>query len=126
VSALSLRRPSRHSTHDFDWSVASRISYVLWRRKSWTGGVIVRARAFWHHVVRGYRYEICGECGRPVDQVWVAGNQLWRDVMGHDGGLLCIPCFNRKLEKHGCFVRWIPTVEEDATRPQGRVAQASN
>jgi hypothetical protein len=71
-------------------------------------------------VVRGYRDEICGECGRPVDQVWLASDALWRDVMGHEGGLLCIPCFEKKA---GRFVRWIATVEEDAARPQGRAAQ---
>ena|ERR1700754_831261 len=108
MPALSLRRPLRRSIPDFEWPVASRISYVLWRR-SWTGGWAARSRAFWHHVVRGYRYEICGECGRPVKQVWVTDDQLWLDVMGHEGGTLCIPCFDAELERRGLLVTWRPT-----------------
>jgi hypothetical protein len=113
---LSLRRPSRRATTDLDWSVGSRISYVLWRRKSWTGGLTARARAFWHHVVRGYDYEVCGECGRPVNQTWLTDDQTWIDVMGHEGGLLCLRCFDGKLERPGRMVRWVPTIE-DAARP---------
>jgi hypothetical protein len=114
MPALPSRRPSR----DLDWPVASRISYVLWRRKSWTGGLTPRVRAFWHHVVRGYGYEVCGDCGRPVNQAWVADDQAWIDVMGHEGGLLCIPCFDKKLEGSGRLVRWTPTTDEDAARPE--------
>lgn len=112
MPAQSPRPCSRRATRDFDWPVGSRISYVLWRRKSWTGGLTTRARAFWHHVVRGYGYEVCGECGRPVDQAWVANDQLWIDVMGHEGGLLCIPCFDKELSQSGRFVRWVPTMEK--------------
>lgn len=117
MSALPLR---------FDWPMGSRISYVLWRRTSWSGGLVARGRAFWHHVVRGYRYETCGECGRPIEQAWVAADALWLQVMPTSGGLLCISCFDRKVEKSGRFVRWIPTVGEDAARPKGRAAQGSN
>lgn len=113
----SLPRVRRRASSDLDWSVGSRISYVLWRRKSWTGGLSARARAFWHHVVRGYDYEVCGECGRPVSQTWLTDDQLWIDVMGHEGGLLCIRCFDGKLERPGRMVRWVPTIEEDAARP---------
>ena len=109
MSVLSLRRPLRRSIQDFDWPVASRISYVLWRR-SWPGGFAARARGFWHHVVRGYRYEICGECGRPVGLVWLADDQLWLDVMGHEGGMMCIPCFDAELESRDVFVSWRPTL----------------
>jgi hypothetical protein len=115
---LSLRRPALRASRDLNWPVGSRISYVLWRRKSWTGGSTARARGFWHHVVRGYDYEVCGECGRPVDQAWLTDDQQWIDVMGHEGGLLCIPCFDRKLEKPGRLVRWLPIIEEDAARPE--------
>lgn len=125
MPALPLRLPARRSRRDLAWPVASRISYVLWRRKSWTGGLTARARAFWHHVVCGYRYEICGECGRPVEQVWVAADSLWLQVMPDSGGLLCISCFDGKLEKSGHFIRWTPTVEEDAARPKGRAAQGA-
>ena len=103
---------------DFDWPLASRISYVLWRRTSWTGGFAARAHAFWHHVVRGYAYEICGECGRPVEQVWLADDPLWLEVMGHEGGLLCIPCFDAELEERGLFVRWKPIVKGRRRGPQ--------
>jgi len=124
MSVLSLRRPSRRSIRDFDWPVGSRISYVLWRR-SWTGGFVARARGFWHHVVRGYRYETCGECGRRIEQAWVADDVLWLQVMPDSGGLLCVSCFDSKVEETGRFVRWIPTVDQDAARPQGRAAQGA-
>jgi hypothetical protein len=91
----------------FDWSIASRCSYVLWR-KTFTGGWKARARAFWHHAIRGYRYEICGECGRPVDVVWTADDELWLEVVGQPGGLLCIPCFDTKVERSGLFLCWTP------------------
>jgi hypothetical protein len=108
VPALSLRRPLRRSTPDFGWPFVSRISYVLWRRR-WKGGLTARARAFWHHVVRGYRYEICDECGRPVGLVWLAADDLWLEVSGTKAGVRCISCFNTELEKRGVFVSWRPT-----------------
>lgn len=109
MPALPLRLSARRSRRDFDWPVFSRISYVLWRRK-WSGGLTARARAFWHHVVRGYRYEICRECGRPVGLVWLAPNDLWLAVFGTEAGIRCIPCFNAELESRGVYVSWRPTL----------------
>lgn len=108
-----------------EWPVHSRLSYALWR-KSYTGGLAARARAFWHHVVRGYGLETCGNCGRQVEAAWLADSDLWREIMGHDGGLLCIRCFDGELARRGRFARWIPNIGEDAARPQGRAAQGSN
>lgn len=93
----------------FPWSLPIRASYALWR-KNYTGGIVARLRAFWHHVVRGYRYEVCGECGRPVEQVWNAPDELWQEVMGWPGGLLCIRCFDAKLEDRPGWVLWEPKV----------------
>lgn len=84
-----------------------RIAYVLWQ-KNYSGGLAARLRAFWHCVVRGYRFEICGDCGRPVKQVWLTDDRLWREVMGGEGGLLCIPCFDGELEDRGDYVTWRP------------------
>ena len=97
----------------FLWSLPSRLSYVLWRMP-YTGGLKARARAFWRIVVRNYGSEVCGECGRIVGQVWHVDDQLWREVMGGEGGLLCIPCFDRALgARPGVrIVRWTPTVEK--------------
>lgn len=89
------------------WPLQSRISYALWR-KSYTGGLLARARAFWHHVLCCYGSETCGQCGRRVEAAWLADNQLWEEVMGHEGGLLCIRCFDRELSYRGCFIRWVP------------------
>lgn len=94
----------------FSWPLPSRVSYALWR-KNYTGGLAARVRCFWHHVVRGYRYEVCGECGRPVEQVWWAPEDLWLEAMGWEGGLLCIPCFDLKLEDRPGLVRWTVAVE---------------
>jgi hypothetical protein len=109
MPALSLRRPARRSRPGFNWPLASRISYVLWRRR-WSGGFTAQIRAFWHHVVRGYRYEICGECGRPVGLVWFAPDDLWLEVSGSEAGISCIPCFDAKLESRGVYVSWRPTL----------------
>lgn len=92
------------------WPISSRISYVLWR-KSYTGGLPARMRAFWHHVLRCYGCETCGECGRRVGQAWVAPESLWLEVMADEGGLLCIRCFDIAHEKRGHFIRWVPTAE---------------
>jgi hypothetical protein len=104
------------------WSTASRISYSLWR-KHYTGGSGARLRAFWHHVLRGYALETCGECGRPVGVAWVAEHDLWLEIMGHEGGLLCIRCFDAALECQGRFVRWVPEVNDAA--PSDRAASVS-
>lgn len=85
-----------------------RIAYVLWQ-KHYSGGPSARLRAFWHHILRGYRFEICGGCGRPVKQVWLADSHQWRDVMGGEGGTLCIPCFDAELEVRGVYATWCPT-----------------
>lgn len=100
---------------DFGWPISSRISYALWR-KSYTGGPVARARSFWHHVICKHSSEVCGECGRPVEQAWLADNETWQNVMGDEGGLLCISCFDAMLEGHGHFVRWVPEVRDGAAR----------
>jgi hypothetical protein len=67
-----------------------------------------RLRALWTYLVRGYRYEICERCGRPVGLVWHADDELWATVSGHDdgSGILCPACFDAAAERLGRFVRW--------------------
>ena len=91
----------------FPWSLPSRMSYALWR-KSVPGGLRARARVFWHHVVRHYEHEVCGDCGRPVGVVWLTESGLWRRVMGDDGGLLCVGCFDEKVRGRGGPIAWVP------------------
>jgi hypothetical protein len=89
-----------------DWPLRSRMSYALWRGNY--SDTRARLRAFWHHVCRGYSEETCGKCGRPVGLAWLASDALWVDVIGGEGGIRCIPCFDRALEQRGTFVRWRP------------------
>lgn len=93
----------------FYWPLVSRATYALWRKR-YTGGLRARLRSIWHHVIKGYRYEVCGQCGRPVDVVWEAPTELWQEVMGDPRGLICIPCFDGELEQRGLFARWVPEV----------------
>lgn len=79
---------------------------MLWRQPYI--GLGARIRAFGHHVVRGYTGETCQECGRPVGVAWLAEDGLWREVIGTEGGIRCIRCFDRELEHRGIFVRWRP------------------
>jgi hypothetical protein len=88
------------------WSLSSRLSYVLWRRVYTSP--IARLRAFWHHVVRGYASETCTDCGKRVEVVWLASNELWSEHAGTTKGVLCPGCFDCILERKGIFVRWRP------------------
>ena len=101
------------------WSLASRASYTLWRR-NFTGGSLARVRAFWHQVICRYDSEICGECGRRVDPVWWADDELWLKVMDNGGGLLCLRCFDSALDEQGIALRWSPVVIRDDTKEPTR------
>jgi hypothetical protein len=90
--------------------IADRTSYVLWKKR-YTGGPMARLRCLWHHLICGCRYEICGECGRPVGVVWLASNALWLEVVGHEGGTLCIPCFSAQLQRRDVPVTWVPEID---------------
>lgn len=98
---------------DFPWTLPMRIHYVLFK-KQYTGGLAARLRAFWHYVVRGYRYEVCDECGRPVGLVWLTVNELWSQVVGSDAGIRCVGCFDAELERRGVSACWLPVSLDQA------------
>lgn len=72
-----------------------------------------RLRGFWNLMARGYRYEICMACGRPVGphtgSWWAAPDDLWLRVVGDPHGVVCPPCFTRKAEALGIPVFWRAT-----------------
>lgn len=74
-------------------------------------------RSFWHVVIRGYVYEICKICGRPVSGAihtyWLSTNKLWEEVNGQTGGTLCPRCFARKAEKMGNAIAWLALPMKD-------------
>lgn len=86
---------------------------LRWVQKQ-RGGRRARVRCFWHTAVRGYAYEVCDECGRPVGATtgswWSAPDDLWHEVVGtpadDHSGVLCPPCFTLKAERVGVLVRW--------------------
>lgn len=43
--------------------------------------------------------ETCRDCGRKYTRVWRAPDRMWHEVMGREGGLLCIDCFERRLKR---------------------------
>ncbi len=98
-------------------SVAMRLRWVF--KKTMTGGLVARARVFWHSVIRGNVYESCDRCGRPVGLVWSAPKSLWLEINGRDGGLLCIPCFDREVFAHGHHIAWVPIRQDQMTREGG-------
>ena len=65
-------------------------------------------RRLWWKRVRRYRYEICHDCGRPVGLVWQAADALWLWVVGHEGGILCIRCFDQRCDEDAYVLRWVP------------------
>lgn len=86
-------------------------SRVLWvtRRAPFTSRR-ARVRAFWHYIVRRYRYEVCKNCGRPVGphthSWWLAPDELWLAVMDVPSGVVCPPCFTDAALARGIHVRW--------------------
>jgi hypothetical protein len=77
---------------------------------------IARARRLYWRRLRRYRFEICGRCGRPVGlscpSYWLAHDELWRAVIGGEGGIRCVPCFDRDAAASGRPVSW-RAVERD-------------
>ena len=78
---------------------------------------MARLRAFWHRHVRGYEYEVCQHCGRPVLEVWWChDDRLWEVVTGREkpsgkeaaGGVWCISCFNSAAQRHVDWIEWAP------------------
>lgn len=69
-----------------------------------------RLRAFWHYILRRYRYEICMECGRPVGphtgSWWQAPDDLWEQVTGGPSGVMCPPCFTAAADAIGEPIYW--------------------
>lgn len=98
-----------------NWTLSSRLSYVLWRRRY--ASLKARLRAFWHHVVCGYGSETCTDCGRRTEFAWVASNDLWNEHVGPGKGILCARCFDGLLATRGLFVRWRPEAGRKMARP---------
>ena len=50
--------------------------------------------------------EHCQNCGRAYDYVWYAPNDLWNGLMGGEGGLRCIDCFDELCREKNIYLRW--------------------
>lgn len=65
-------------------------------------------RIIW--VVRGEMTEICQRCGKEHNMVWHASDNLWFEVIGKEGGVLCVNCFDllfrTTTEKDRRFLYW--------------------
>jgi hypothetical protein len=57
-------------------------------------------------VLRGHETEICYRCGRGVDVVWHAPDELFWRVNGSDVGCLCVGCFDLMAEQQGLVLFW--------------------
>jgi hypothetical protein len=67
-----------------------------------------RLRRWLWSAVRRYGYEICYACGRPVDVVWTAPDELWLRIVGGPGGILCVACFDGLCRSEDTYLRWVP------------------
>lgn len=47
--------------------------------------------------------ERCQRCGRAYAIVWAAHNDLWNEVVGQEGGMLCPDCFTVECEQRGIY-----------------------
>lgn len=57
--------------------------------------------------------EFCRDCGAQQPVVWTAEDKLWVEVYGnqHDyvfAGVLCPSCFDKRAQKLGIYLRWVP------------------
>jgi hypothetical protein len=92
----------------------ARMRFVMTR---FTG--LARLRAVWWYLIRGYRYEMCKACGRPVCERegreplswWHAPDALWMEVVGNEANILCKSCFSHACDERGISIYWQPVVE---------------
>jgi hypothetical protein len=79
-----------------------------------------RLRGFWHYIMRGYQYEICKQCGRPVGphtgSWWYAPTNLWAELIGEPIGTLCPPCFTAAGDAVGISIYWRAVRDQDIER----------
>lgn len=87
--------------------VAGRLRYVIsHRRKPVSPAARLRMyRADLLHVLTEIG-ERCQDCGRDY-VLWHAPDDLYREVCGSPGGLLCPGCFARRAEARGLIVEFI-------------------
>jgi hypothetical protein len=64
-----------------------------------------RLRMYWHDIghVLFEGTETCQDCGRRF-ALWRAPDDLWREVYGSAGGILCPLCFGRQAREAGIIV----------------------
>lgn len=54
--------------------------------------------------------EFCHDCGVRQPLVWRAADDLWLEVMGDPGGVVCPVCFTRRADALGISLDWRPAV----------------
>lgn len=55
--------------------------------------------------------EYCDDCGVRQPLVWYSADQVWREVTGEVGGVLCPRCFNDRAGRKGLLLYWSPVIE---------------
>lgn len=76
-------------------------------------GLLKRVRLAYKRWLARHRtiVEFCKDCGVEQPVVWTAPDGLWVEIWGNAGGILCPTCFDRRAERLGYFLRWVPQVE---------------
>jgi len=55
--------------------------------------------------------EYCDDCGVRQPLVWYSPDEVWREVTGAVGGVLCPKCFDIRGKRKGLLLYWTPTIE---------------
>lgn len=83
-----------------------------WSSVRFKRGILCVLRDLYWAYIRGYIYEICGFCSRPVRVVWWADDDLWRRFSG-DSGVCCPRCFAERAQQARALLVWVPMVWRD-------------
>lgn len=76
------------------------------------GRFVAMFRTLWVQAVLHDNGETCQTCGKRY-MLWMSNGDLYEQVKGNRGGLLCPRCFGRLAEAKGITVCWSPNVVRD-------------
>lgn len=89
-----------------------RLRYAV--RMTWNGepkNIAARLRLLYRdfitHGLFGPDGERCQDCGRGYP-LWRVSDDLYLEVIGNNGGLLCLGCFDERASDKGICLLWTP------------------
>ena len=55
--------------------------------------------------------EFCHDCGKRQPVVWTADDAVWAEFARPDNQPLCPDCFDKRADRAGVLLRWVPQVD---------------